>query len=212
LIIHTLVVGLIQTNCYLIGDEATREGVVIDPGGDSDSILAAIKAEGLTIRYILNTHAHFDHMAANEPLLAATGALLALHPADAELLATGGGGRWFGLPFISSPNPDVELVDGQELKVGGLQLKVLHTPGHSPGHVAFYLSEERVLFSGDALFKNGIGRTDLPGGDYATLIASIRRKLLSLPDETVVYPGHGPPTTIGAERRHNPYLRAPLPH
>lgn len=206
MIIHTLLVGLIQTNCYLIGDGATQEGAVIDPGGDPDLILAAIKAEGLAIRYILNTHAHFDHIAANKPLLAATGALLALHPADVELLATGGGGRWFGLPSISSSNPNVELSDGQELAVGGLRLKVLHTPGHSPGHVAFYLSEEGALFSGDALFQNGIGRSDLPGGDYATLIATIRRKLLTLPDETVVYPGHGPATTIGAERRHNPFL------
>lgn len=207
MIIRTLLVGLIQTNCYLIGDEATREGAVIDPGGDPDSILAAIKAEGLTIRYILNTHAHFDHIAANEPLLAATGASLALHPADAKLLATGGGGKWFGLlSSISSPDPDVELDDGQELAVGGLRLKVLHTPGHWPGHVAFYLPEEGVLFSGDVLFQNGIGRTDLPGGDYATLMASIRHKLLTLPDETVVYPGHGPATTIGAERRHNRFL------
>jgi glyoxylase-like metal-dependent hydrolase (beta-lactamase superfamily II) len=124
-----------------------------------------------------------------------------------ELLTTGGGGTWFGLlSSIYSPNADVELSDSQELTVGGLRLKVLHTPGHSPGHVAFYLSEEGVLFSGDALFRNGIGRSDLPGGDYATLIASIRHKLLSLPDETVVYPGHGPATTIGAERRHNPFL------
>ncbi len=206
MIIRTLLVGLIQTNCYLIGDEATREGAVIDPGGAPDPILAAIKAEGLTIRYILNTHAHFDHIVANEPLLAATGALLALHPADAGLLATGGGGRWFGLLSIPSPNPNVKLEDGQELTVGGLRLKVLHTPGHSPGHVAFYLPEQGVLFSGDALFHNGIGRTDLPGGDYATLIASIRRKLLILPDETIVYPGHGPATTIGAERRRNPFL------
>lgn len=207
MIIRALLVGLIQTNCYLIGDESTREGAVIDPGGDPGSILAAIKAEELTICYILNTHAHFDHMAANRALLASTGALLALHPADMELLATGGGGSWLGLLSpISSPSPDVELDDGQELMMGGLQLKVLHTPGHSPGHVAFYLPDEGVIFSGDALFQNGIGRTDLPGGDYATLIASIRHKLLTLPDETVVYPGHGPATTIGAERKCNPFL------
>jgi len=206
LIIRTLLVGLIQTNCYLVGDEATRKGAVIDPGGDPDATLAAIESEGLTIEYILNTHAHFDHIAANEALHTATGALLALHPADMELLTAGGGGEWFGLPSASGGHPDVQIRDGQELTVGRLRLKVLHTPGHSPGHVAFYLANEGVLFAGDALFQNGIGRTDLPGGDYATLIASIRRRLLTLPDETVVYPGHGPRTTIGAERKHNPFL------
>ena len=207
MIIRTLLVGLIQTNCHLIGDDATREGAVIDPGGDPDPILAAIEAEGLTIRYILNTHAHFDHMAANGPLLAATGALLAAHPAEVELLTTGGGAKWFGLlSAIYSPNLDLELSDGQELTVGGLRLEVLHTPGHSPGHVAFYVPDEGVLFSGDALFQNSIGRSDLPGGDHTTLIASIRHKLLPLPDETLVYPGHGPATTIGAERRQNPFL------
>jgi len=207
LILRTLLVGLIQTNCYLVGDEATLEGAVIDPGGDPELILEAIEAEGLTIRYILNTHAHFDHIAANEQLRAATGAPLALHPADEQLLASGGGGKWFGFPAIPSPDPDIELADQQELRIGGLHMSVLHTPGHSPGHVAFHLPEEKVLFSGDALFHNGIGRSDLPGGDYATLMTSIRLRLLSLPDETRVYPGHGPATTIGAERKHNPFLQ-----
>jgi hydroxyacylglutathione hydrolase len=207
LIIRTLLVGPIQTNCYVIGDEATREGAVIDPGGDPAPILAAIDAEALSIRYILNTHAHFDHMAANEQLCAATGALLGLHPADRALLALGGGGRWFGFLSISSPDPDVELSDGQTLRVGGLTVTVLHTPGHSPGHVAFYLPEEGVLFSGDALFQRSIGRTDLPGGDLATLLRSIHDQFMTLPDETMVYPGHGPATTIGAERRHSPFLQ-----
>lgn len=207
MIIRTLLVGLIQTNCYVIGDGTTREGAVIDPGGDPDPILAAIDAEGLTIRYILNTHAHFDHMAANEALCAATGAPLGLHPADSALLALGGGGKWFGFTSISSPDPTLELYDGQVLRLGELQMTVLHTPGHSPGHVAFYLPDEAALFSGDALFQRSIGRTDLPGGDPATLLDSIHDKLLTLPDETMVYPGHGPATTIGAERRHNPFLR-----
>lgn len=207
MIIRTLLVGPIQTNCYLIGDEVTGDGAVIDPGGDPDLILEAIHREGLAIRYILNTHAHFDHMAANSPLAAACNTPLALHPADSELLSAGGGATWFGL--LSSPptsKVDVELSDGQELAMGGLRIDVLHTPGHSPGHVAFSLPGEGVLFSGDALFQEGIGRTDLPGGDYATLMTSIRHKLMTLPDETVVYPGHGPATTIGSERRHNPHL------
>jgi len=206
LIIRTLLVGLIPANCYLIGDEKTQKGAVIDPGGDPDAILAAINSEGLTIQYVLNTHAHFDHVAANQALRAATGGLLALHPADKELLIAGGGAAWFGLPSMSTAHPDLDLTDGQELPVGELRLEVLHTPGHSPGHVAFYHASEGVLFAGDTLFHNGIGRTDLPGGDYPTLMASIRSRLLALPDETVVYPGHGPATTIGAERRHNPFL------
>ena len=207
MIIRTLLVGLVQTNCYLIGDEATGDGAVIDPGGDPDLILEAIHREGLSIRYILNTHAHFDHMAANSPLVAACSAPLALHSADRELLNSGGGATWFGLLSPpSTPRIEVELSDGQELTIGELRIDVLHTPGHSPGHVAFSLPEEEVLFSGDALFQEGIGRTDLPGGDYATLMTSIRHKLMMLPDETVVYPGHGPPTTIGSERRRNPHL------
>ena len=206
MIIRSLLVGLIQTNCYLIGDETTGEGAVIDPGGDPDIILSAIDEEALTIQYILNTHAHFDHMAANEQLLTATGALLALHPSDVALLDTGGGGRWFGILSISSPHPDKELSDNQELSIGRLRIKVLHTPGHSPGHIAFHLPGERLLFSGDALFQNGIGRSDLPGGNHTILMRSIRHKLMTLPDETVVYPGHGPGPTIGAERVNNPFL------
>jgi glyoxylase-like metal-dependent hydrolase (beta-lactamase superfamily II) len=200
-------VGIIQTNCYVIGDDVSREGAIIDPGDDADLIVTAIEAEGLTIRYILITHAHFDHIMASGPLLTATGAPLALHPADRALLTSGGLAGWFGL--LSSrhnPHVDVELSDGQELAVGGLRIEALHTPGHSPGHVAFYLARQGTLFSGDALFQHGIGRSDLPGGDHSVLISSIRERLLSLPADTVVYPGHGPATTIGDERRHNPYL------
>jgi hydroxyacylglutathione hydrolase len=205
-IIRTLNVGLLETNCYVIGDETSREGAAIDPGGDPDVILAALQAERLSLRYVLNTHAHFDHTAANDPLIEATGALLALHPADGGLLIAGGGGAWFGLPAIASRRPDVDLSDNQELAIGGVCLQVLHTPGHSPGHVAFYLPQAGVCFSGDALFRQGIGRTDLPGGDHARLMASLRRRLLTLPDTTIVYPGHGPCTTIGDEKRDNPFL------
>ena len=208
MIIRTMPVGIIQTNCYLIGDETTGQGAVIDPGGDPQIILDAVESEGLTIGLVLITHAHWDHIAVNDAVLAATGASFALHPADTELLATGGGGRWFGLVTSAlNHNPDIKLSDGQKLTVGGLGIRVLHTPGHSPGHVAFYLKDREILFSGDAIFHDGMGRYDLPGGDYLTLITSIRNKLLILPDETAVYPGHGPPTTIGAERGRGRFLQ-----
>ncbi len=206
MILHTVRVGITDTNCYIAGCEETREGVVIDPGGHPERILAALEKSGLTIRYVLNTHCHFDHMGANAEIVAATGAPLALHPAELPILRVHGGAEWFGVPVKASPLPDVELTDGQVLEVGRLCFRVLYVPGHSPGGVAFYEPREGVVFDGDALFADGVGRTDLPGGDWATLVRSIREVLFALPDATVVYPGHGPKTTIGHEKTHNPWL------
>jgi len=203
--VETLVVGPVMTNCYIIACEETNEGAVIDPGGDAKAILAAVKRMGADVEYVLNTHGHFDHTLANDAIVAATGATLAIHEADAPMLAMGGGAAWFGMKGSQS-RPDLLLRDGDIVRVGNLQLRVLHVPGHSPGGVAFYLAEQGVVFSGDALFQMGIGRTDLPGGDYDRLIASIRTKLLTLPPDTVVYPGHGPATTIARERVGNPFL------
>jgi glyoxylase-like metal-dependent hydrolase (beta-lactamase superfamily II) len=208
LIIAALPVGLIQTNCYIIGCEETKEGAVIDPGGHPERILAEIDRCGLAIKYVLNTHAHFDHTDANAAIVAATGAPLALHPLDGALLGASGGAAWFGMQADPSPPPDLDLHAGDELEVGTLRLQVLHTPGHTPGHVCFYESENGVLFDGDVLFRRGIGRTDLPGGDWQQLLHSIQRSLFSLPDHTVVYSGHGGPTTIGEEKRLNPWLQA----
>ncbi len=207
MIIHTIHVGIIQTNCYLIGCEETQEGVVIDPGGHPERILKAIGESGLTIHYVLNTHCHFDHMGANAEIVAATGAPLALHPAELPILQARGGAALFGIPVKESPMPDVELAGGQVLEVGTLRFQVLHTPGHSPGSVTFYLEEEGVAFDGDVLFAMGVGRADLTGGDWDTLMRSIREVLFALPDETVLYPGHGPKTTVGQEKRSNPWLR-----
>jgi len=179
---------------------------VIDPGGHSERILKAIEESGLTIRYVLNTHCHFDHMGANDDIVAATGAPLALHPAELPILQSRGGASWFGIPVQESPLPDVELEPGQVLEVGRLRFQVLFTPGHSPGGVTFYLEEEGVAFDGDVLFKMGVGRTDLPGGDWNTLIHSIREVLFALPDETVLYSGHGAKTTVGREKRSNPWV------
>jgi len=204
-ILHTIHVGITQTNCYIVGCEDTGEGVVIDPGGNPKRILKAIKDAGLTIRYVLNTHCHFDHMGANADVVAATGAPLALHPAELPILQARGGASWFGVPVKESPEPDIELDDGQVIEVGTLRFQVLHTPGHSPGGVTFYLEEQGVAFDGDVLFQMGVGRTDLPGGEWDTLMRSIREVLFALPDETILYSGHGPKTTVGQEKRSNPW-------
>lgn len=207
MIVATLPVGMIQTNCYLVGCEETREGVIIDPGGHPQRILAEVKRHGLTIKYVLNTHAHFDHTDANRAIVEATGAPLALHPLELPLLQASGGAALFGLHGDTSPPPDLELHDGDELEVGKLRFRVLHTPGHRPGHVCFYEPTEGVLFDGDVLFYRGVGRTDLDGGSWQQLMDSIQRVLFALPDETVVYSGHGPATTIGDEKKLNPWLR-----
>jgi len=206
-IIHTIPVGITQTNCYIVGCEEAQEGVVIDPGGHPKRILEAIEESGLAVRYVLNTHCHFDHMGANAEIVTATGAPLALHPAELPILQARGGAVLFGVLARESPLPDVELEPGQVLEVGTLRFQVLHTPGHSPGGVTFYLEQEGVAFDGDVLFAAGVGRTDLPGGDWDTLVRSIHGVLFALPDETVLYPGHGPQTTVGREKRSNPWLR-----
>jgi hydroxyacylglutathione hydrolase len=206
-IIATLPVGLIQTNCYIAGCPETKAGAVIDPGGDPERILSEVERLGLSIKYVLNTHAHFDHTDANGAIVRATGATLALHPLDLPLLKASGGAALFGLQADPSPLPDLELQDGDELEVGTLRFQVLHTPGHTPGHVCFYEQAEGVLFDGDVLFQRSIGRTDLPGGSYQQMMDSIQRVLFALPEETVVYSGHGPATTIGDEKRLNPWLR-----
>jgi hydroxyacylglutathione hydrolase len=204
-IVRQLAVGPIQTNCYLVADEATAAAAVIDPGGDVEAILAAAGETGVDIQYVINTHAHFDHTAGNTDLIAATRAELAIHAADAPLLAQGGGADLFGIFGVSSPKPDLLLKEGDVLQFGETRLLVIHTPGHTPGGISLYVHSDGVVFCGDCLFYDGIGRTDLPGGDYDTLMASIAR-LLALPDETVIYPGHGPATTVEQEKENNPFV------
>jgi glyoxylase-like metal-dependent hydrolase (beta-lactamase superfamily II) len=206
LIVKQLPVGMIQANCYIAGCEDSGEGVVIDPGDEGERILAEVEAAGLTIKYILNTHAHFDHIMANADLVAATGAPLALHPLDLPLLRANGGAALFGMEASPSPEPDMELAAGDTISFGRYTFRVLFTPGHTPGHVSFYEPEAQVIFDGDVLFAGGIGRTDLPGGDYETLLDSINEELMVLPDEITVCSGHGPVTTIGHERVNNPWL------
>ncbi len=201
-----LPLGPVQTNCYLVGDDASHDAVVIDPGWDAPLVLNALAERQWQCRHVLLTHAHFDHIGAVADVVEATGAPLAIHPGDLPLLRAKGGGLAFGMDMRASPKPDVLLEPGQTLQAGTLRFEVLFVPGHTPGHVAFYHPGGPAVFSGDVLFQQGIGRTDLPGGDYDQLMRSLRDVLLQLPDDTVVCSGHGPTTTIGAEKRENPFL------
>ncbi len=206
--IQTIPVGPLQTNCYLVACADTGQAVVIDPGWSGEALFDIVNEQKLDMVAILLTHAHFDHIAGAGALKERSTAPIMAHQdarpymRDAHLHA----GLW-GIPMDPAPEPDGKLSEGQIIKVGNLRLHVLYTPGHAPGHVCFHEPESRSLFDGDVLFKEGIGRTDFPGGDHALLMQSIREKLLVLPDDTSVYSGHGPVTTIGSERRWNPFLR-----
>ncbi len=200
-----LVVGPLQVNCFIVADEKTREAVVIDPGDDAGDILKVVREKGLTVKYIVNTHGHFDHVGANKALKDATGAELLIHEGDAPVMASAPlQSRAFGMNAISSPPADRFVKQGDVITAGDVSLKVLHTPGHSPGGIS--LLEQGMVFTGDALFAGSIGRTDLPGGDLMTLLRSIKTNLMSLPDDTKVFCGHGPASTIGDERNDNPFL------
>lgn len=206
MILETRIVGPLGVNCYIVGDEKTRAAMVIDPGGDAREILDVLRREQLKVVAIVATHAHFDHLFALDELRAVTRAPFVLHADEAPLLAGASlGARLFGFAF-KQPSPPEQLVrEGDQVHVGSLVFRVLHTPGHSPGGMC--LLRDRIVFVGDTLFQGGIGRTDLPGGDYGTLMRSIRDQLLTLPDDTIVYPGHGDPTTIGEEKQLNPFLQ-----
>lgn len=204
MLLKSLVVGPLAVNCYIVGDEATREAMVIDPAAEAGVILRSIEELGLKVKSIVLTHGHPDHVAALKEVKEATGAEIAVHSGDAEYHRQQALALLFGLFCPDPPPPDRLLKDSDSINIGGLHFEVMHTPGHTPGSIC--LLGHGVLFSGDTLFNYGIGRYDLPGGDYAQLINSLRATLMSLPDETIVYPGHGPETTIGAERQDNPFL------
>lgn len=202
--------GGFAENCYLVIDEASGECAVVDPGEEAGLILHKVEREGVRPVGIWLTHAHLDHVMGVGRVRAATGAPVWLHAADRPLYdRVSQQAAAFGLEAEQPPVPDAAWAHGDVARVGRLTFGVRHTPGHSPGSVA--LVGEGMVFSGDVLFQGSIGRTDLPGGDFETLIASIERELLVLPDATIVYSGHGPQTTIGAERRSNPFLSGAVP-
>ena len=197
--------GQFIENCYLVIEEASRHCAVIDPGEDADLISRTVAAEGAQPVAIWLTHAHIDHVLGVPRVKADTGAPVFLHPADRPLYdAMPQQALAFGMRAAPLPVPDRPLAHGDVLRVGGLAFEVRHAPGHSPGHVV--LVGHGAAFGGDVVFAGSIGRTDLPGGDFETLMASIEREVLSLPDDTILYPGHGPETTVGRERRTNPFL------
>ena len=199
-------VGSLGTNCYIAYCENTKKAVVIDPGGDASRIMAAINREGLTVEAIINTHGHADHVMANIKVKEATGAPLWIHSADADMLGSGSRNLSAYLGgSVSCGTPDRLLAEGDVLSVGDFTLKVLHTPGHTPGGISLLADKE--VFVGDTLFAESIGRTDFPGGSYSQLIQSIKTKLMTLDDDVKAYPGHGPATTIGWERRQNPFIQ-----
>ena len=209
MIVKTLVVGPFASNCFVVGSETTRKGMIIDPGADPQDILKTVSDLDLSIVTIVATHNHIDHVGALRTVKNATKAVYAVHEADAREATPIVFGRMLGLMMGSSlrapPKPDRLLQGGDVIEIGDLKFDVLHTPGHSPGGIS--LLSDGIVFSGDTLFNLGIGRTDLAGGDYAKLMESIITKLMVLPDSTIVYPGHGPETTIGTERKWNPFLR-----
>ena len=207
--IHEILpVGLLQCNCSVIGDEATREAMVIDPGDDVEDVAAIIRKHNLKVKQIVITHAHIDHVGGAMKLRALTGAPILLNQNDYGLLkmldmqAT-----WIGMPAPGDVKIDAQLVDGESLSAGSLSANVLHTPGHTEGSVCLYFPAEKLLIAGDTLFAGSIGRTDLPGGSLERIMRSLHQRVLALPDETVVIPGHGPKTTIREEREGNPFLR-----
>ncbi len=209
MIVETFPVGLLQCNCTILGSEQTREAVVIDPGDEADKVLARLRKHNLEAKYIIATHAHIDHVGGFSELKAATGAPVCLHqgdlflydilPIQAQLL---------GITAPAATAIDHHLDQGDELGIGEIRVKVFHTPGHTPGSLCFHApGDEAKLFSGDTLFMRGIGRTDLWGGSFEEIMESLRRKVMALPDDTIVIPGHGPQTTIGDEKAFNPWLQ-----
>ncbi len=208
MLIKQLTVGSMSVCCYLVACEKTRKGIVIDPGGDEGRILALCEKEKVTVTAIVNTHGHPDHVCGNGKIKQVTGAPIVMHEADAAFFALERNKQYFSmLGLAESPPVDRKVKDGDKIEFGELSLEVIHTPGHTPGGICLYRAPH--LFTGDTLFVGGVGRTDFPGGDAALFFRVIRERLLVLPPETAIWPGHGyggDRSTIGAEKNSNPYL------
>ncbi len=208
MLVKTFEVGALGVNCYIATCDETKESVIIDPGADPLVITNFIRSNNLSVKYVINTHGHIDHTGANKDILNEFPVPLVIHKDEVGMLKVG-----HLTPFAvmigakSSPPPGMLVSEGDVITFGQQELEVLHTPGHSPGGMCLYSRKDRILFSGDTLFAMGIGRTDLPGGSYELLMRSITDKIYTLPDDVVVYPGHGPATTVGDEKRNNPWIR-----
>jgi hydroxyacylglutathione hydrolase len=206
---EVLVVGPLQCNCSILGDETSHEAIVVDPGDDISRIVATLARHHLTLKQIVVTHAHIDHIAGAQQLKRLTGALILYNQLDLPLikmmdLQAG----WLGIATPEVAPPDADLADNQTVSITGLSATVIHTPGHTQGSSCLFIPDQKLLIAGDTLFAGSIGRTDLPGGNTKQLLQSVNNRLLTLPDETKVLPGHGPSTSIGEEREANPFLQA----
>lgn len=207
MIFENMVVGPLAVNSFILACGTSRKGIVVDAGGDGAKIIAAVERLGVCIEKIISTHGHFDHIGANRELLQHFGARYMIHEADIPMLERAADvARAYGMQGNNSPQPDEFLTDGLEISFGMHRLKILHTPGHTQGGCCLYLEKEKIIITGDTLFADSIGRTDLPGGSHEQLLESIRTKLFTLPDDVTAWPGHGPETTIGHEKRFNPYF------
>jgi len=206
--IVTFTLGPAMTNAYLVADSETKEAAVIDPAWDGDVILAEAEKRGWRIAHLWYTHAHFDHIGGAAAIADALNPLplVALHPADHVLWRAEGGAPLFGFKIDPGPEPTIDLYQGQILKLGKIEFEVRHTPGHTPGMCILYVASDGICFSGDLIFRDSVGRTDLPGGDWETLLKSIHEQVFTMPDETRLLSGHGPETTVGEEKQSNPYL------
>ena len=206
--IVTFTLGPAMTNAYLVADPDTKEAAVIDPAWDGHIILDEAQKRGWRIGHLWYTHAHFDHIGGAGAIADALNPLplVALHPADHVLWRAEGGAPLFGFKIDPGPEPTIDLQHGQILKLGSVEFEVRHTPGHTLGLCVFYVADEEICFSGDLIFRDSVGRTDLPGGDWETLLKSIHEQVFTLPGETRLLSGHGPETTVGWEKQYNPYL------
>lgn len=207
--IQRMVLGPVQTNAYLLHDPQSQTTVAIDPAWDGEKIAQLAEQNGWKIQQIWLTHAHFDHLGGVAGIIQSLDSppIIALHADDLPLWHVQGGAQLFGFQMDVIPEPNLYLKHGQILRVGEVEVEVRHAPGHTPGHVVFYVPSDRVCFCGDVIFESGIGRTDLPGGDFETLMTSIREQILTLPDQTRLLSGHGDETTVAKERIHNPWLQ-----
>jgi len=207
LVFDSLETGPIMTNCYILGDSDSKQAFVVDPGGHVGAIRSALDRHGLECKTIINTHAHFDHVGGNAELKKATSAELLIHPAEAELLPVlSHQGQMFGITLEDSPPADRTIEEGDLVELDGIKLEVLHTPGHSPGSICLVVAGEGMILVGDLVFQGSIGRTDFPGGSMQTLVENVKTKIFKHPDDTKLYPGHGPATSVGVEKRSNPFL------